>query len=366
VKPLVSPLIASIAPYEPGKPIEELHRELGASWPKEGAIKLASNENPLGPSPKAVEAAREAMGHAHLYPDGGGFYLRQALSAHLKVDANQIVLGSGSNELIDLIIQTYCELDEEVLAPALSFACYRLSADAHRRPFREAPLGPGFAYDLDALVDNVGPKTKLVFLGNPNNPTGVYADRAAFARLVERLPADVLLVVDEAYFEYARATDYPDALELLPRRERMMTLRTFSKIYGLAGLRVGYAVGPAHVVEYLHRTRLAFNVNAIGQIAAKAALGDVEHLERSRRANAAELPRLERQLAELGLGVTPSQTNFILVDCHRPARSIYDALLRRGVIVRPMGPYSLPNHLRITVGTPAENDRLLAALREVL
>jgi histidinol-phosphate aminotransferase len=228
VKPLVSDRISRIAPYEPGKPIEELHRELGASWPKEGAIKLASNENPLGPSPKGVEAARAALAQAHLYPDGGGFYLREAIAKQLGVDGKQVVLGSGSNELIDLVIQTYCEPDEEVLAPAVSFACYRLSAEAHRRPFRETPNGPGFAYDLDALAAGVGPKTKVVFLANPNNPTGVYAGRAAFERFLSRLPEDVLLVVDEAYFEYARAADYPDALAYLPRRERMMTLRTFS------------------------------------------------------------------------------------------------------------------------------------------
>jgi histidinol-phosphate aminotransferase len=366
VKSLVSSRISSIAPYEPGKPIDELHRELGASWPKEGAIKLASNENPLGPSPRAIEAARAALAQAHLYPDGGAFYLRQALAKHLGVDARQIVTGAGSNELIDLIVQTYCEPDEEVLAPAVSFACYRLSAEAHRRPFREVPNGPGFAYDLDALAAAVGPKTKVVFLSNPNNPTGVYAGQAAFERFLERLPDDVLLAVDEAYFEYARARDYPDALKLLDRRERLVTLRTFSKIHGLAGLRVGYLVGAAHVVEYLHRTRLAFNVNAIGQAAAQAALEDRAHVERSRALNAAELERLEAALAGLGLGVTPSQANFVLVDLKRPARVVYEGLLGRGVIVRPMGAYGLPGHLRITIGTESENTRLLAALREVL
>jgi histidinol-phosphate aminotransferase len=363
---LVSERIASIAPYVPGKPLDELRRELGAAWPKEGAIKLASNENPLGASPRAIEAARRAAGEAHLYPDGDAFYLRQAIAKHLGVDAAQVVVGSGSNELIDLAAQTYCEPDEEILTHAYSFACYRLSADAHRRPFREVPLGPGFAYDLDALAAAVSSKTKLVFLANPNNPTGVYAGRAAFARFVKALPADVVLVLDEAYFEYVRADDFPDALTFLAERERLITLRTFSKIHGLAGLRVGYAVGRANVVEYLHRTRLAFNVNAVAQAAARAALEDPTHVERTHALNAAELPRLELALEALGLGVTPSQANFVLVDVGRPARPLYEALLQRGVIVRPLANYGMPNHLRITVGAAAENERLLRALAEVV
>ena len=366
MKPLVSERIAHIAPYQPGKPIEELHRELGHAWPNEGAIKLASNENPLGPSPRAVEAARAALGQMHLYPDGGAFYLREKLAGSLGVHSDQIVTGSGSNELIDLLIQTYCEPDEEVLCPAVSFACYRLSAEAHRRPFRETKNGPGFAYDLDALVDGVGPRTKMVFLANPNNPTGVYAKKADFERFLSRLPEDVILAVDEAYFEYARAADYPNALDYLRGRERLVTLRTFSKIYGLAGLRVGYLVGHARVVEHLHRVRLAFNVGSVAQAAAMAALDDGEHVQRSRASNGAELPRLTAGLQALSVTVTPSQTNFLLADFGRAARPIYEALLQRGVIARPMAPYGLHNHLRITVGTQAENARLLETLEGVL
>jgi histidinol-phosphate aminotransferase len=228
------------------------------------------------------------------------------------------------------------------------------------------PLGPGFAYDLDALAGAVSEKTKLVFLANPNNPTGVYAGRAAFERLVKTLPAEVLLVVDEAYIEFARASDFPDTLPLLAERERMITLRTFSKIHGLAGLRVGYAVGRPHVVEYLNRTRLPFNVSSVAQAAARAALEDTAHVQRTQALMAEELPKLERAISALGLGVTPSQANFVLVDLGRPARPLYDALLHKGVIARPLGNYGLPNHLRITVGTPAENERLLRALAEVL
>lgn len=366
MKPLVSDRIAKITPYVPGKPLDELERELGASWPKEGAIKLASNENALGPSPRAVEAACKAVAEAHLYPDGDAFYLRGAIAKHLGVGATQIVVGSGSNELIDLAVQTYCELDEEVLAPAVSFSCYRLSAEAHRRPFRESENGPGFAYDLDALAGAVTPKTKVVFLANPNNPTGAYAGRAAVERLVETLPPDIVLVIDEAYIEYVRADDFPDSLALHSRRERLITLRTFSKIHGLAGLRVGYAVGQPHVVEHLNRTRLAFNVNAVGQAAARAALDDKEHVARAHALNAEELPKLSRALAALGLTVSPSQANFVLVGVGRAARPLYEKLLQKGVIVRPVANYGLPDHLRITVGTKAENERLLRTLGEVL
>lgn len=366
-KPLVSPEIARIAPYEPGKPLEELARDLGEAWPAEGAIKLASNENPLGPSPRAVEAAQAQLVSAHLYPDGGSFYLREALAARLSVDLDEVVVGSGSNELIDLLVQTYCESGEEVLAPAYSFACYRLSAEAHRRPFREVPNQPGFQYDLEALLSQVRPQTKLVFLANPNNPTGVYAGRAALEKLMRGLPEEVILAVDEAYFEYATADDYPDALKLRQLHERLVVLRTFSKIYGLAGLRVGYGIGPAHVVHHLHRVRLAFNVSAVAQAAARAALDDTEHVARSRRSNAALLPKLSDALSALGLGVTPSQGNFVLVDLGAGgARPVYEALLRKGVIVRSMDAYGLPRHLRITVGTEAENSRLLRALKEVL
>jgi histidinol-phosphate aminotransferase len=367
IRPLVSPQIAKIAPYEPGKPIEELERELGGAWPAEGAIKLASNENPWGPSPLALRAAEQALKSANLYPDGGAFYLREKLAQKLGVDPKQIAVGSGSNELIDLLVQAFCEADEEVLAPACSFACYRLSAEAHRRAFRETPNGPDFAYDLDALAAGVGPRTKLVFLANPNNPTGAYVTKLAFERFLKVLPEDVILAVDEAYFEYARAADYPNALEHLGERQRTLTMRTFSKIYGLAGLRVGYAVGPASLVEYLHRVRLAFNVGSIGLAAAAAALDDIEHLERSQKANATELPALQTALEKLGLKVLPSQTNFLLVDFGaREGKRVFEALLRKGVIVRSMGPYGLPHHLRITVGKPQENQRLLASLAEVL
>lgn len=364
---LVTADIARIAPYETGKPLEELARELGAAWPAGGAIKLASNENPLGPSPRALEAAVRALGQAHRYPDGGAYYLRTRLAERLGVAQDQIIVGSGSNELIDLIVQTFCGPDQEVLAPAFSFACYRLAAASHRRPFRETPNGNRFAYDLRALAGAVTAKTKVVFLANPNNPTGAYADRLAFEWLVDRLPPQIILVVDEAYFEYARAEDYPSTVDYLSRRERLISLRTFSKIHGLAALRVGYAVASAEICRHLHRVRLPFNVNGVGQAAACAALDDAEHVARTQRNNIAELPRLAAQLEGLGLDVLPSQTNFVLTDLGaRDGRRTYQALLAHGVIVRPVDSYGLPHCLRITVGTAAENGRLLATLPEVL
>ncbi|MDB4969612.1 MAG: histidinol-phosphate aminotransferase [Myxococcales bacterium] len=364
---LVEPAIAGIAPYEPGKPIEELERELGHAWGDAGAIKLASNENPYGPSPKGIEAARRSLDEANLYPDGGAFALRQKLAERHGVALNQILVGSGSNEIIDLLVQTFCADGDEVLAPKYSFIAYKLAAQKNRRAFAEAPTAPDLSYDVDAVLGAVGPRTKVLFFANPNNPTGAYLGRAAFERLVDELPARVVLVADEAYFEYAGAADYPDATRLFGRRERLVALRTFSKIYGLAGLRVGYAVAPARLLDFVNRIRLPFNVAATAQAAAIAALDDAAHVTRARAGNAAELPRLTATLAALGLAVLPSQTNFVLVDFGaRDGRQLYDKLLGKGVIVRPMGGYGLPHHLRITVGTAAENERLVAAVKDVL
>ena len=363
---LVEAAIAQIAPYEPGKPIEELERELGHAWGPGGAIKLASNENPYGPSPRGVAAATRALATANLYPDGGSFALRQKLAAKHGVDLKQILVGGGSNEIIDLLVQALCADGDEVLTPRYSFIAYKLAAQKNRRAFAEAPVAASLQYDVDAILGAVTPKTKVLFFANPNNPTGVYLPRAAFERLVDELPPRVVLVADEAYFEYAGASDYPDAHDYLSRRARLVVLRTFSKIYGLAGLRVGYAIASAELLDYVNRIRLPFNVSSVAQAAAMAALEDREHVQRAYQGNAAELPRLSEALARLGIEVTPSQTNFVLAGFGtRDARALYDTLLRRGIIVRPMGAYGLPHHLRITVGTAAENERLLAALREL-
>lgn len=364
---LVEAAIARIAPYEPGKPIEELERELGGAWGPGGAVKLASNENPYGPSPLAVMAATRALAEANQYPDGGAFALRQKLAARHGVDAQQILVGSGTNEIIDLLVQTFCADGEEVLAPQYSFIAYKLAALKNRRPFREAPVGKRFEYDADAILSAVSNKTKLLFFANPNNPTGVYMPTSQLDVLVEKLPPRVILVMDEAYFEYASANDYPDSTRYAARRRRLVTLRTFSKIYGLAGLRVGYAIAPAELVDYVHRVRLPFNVSSLAQAAARGALDDGAHVARAFAGNSLELPRLDTRLAALGLEVSPSQANFVLVGFGaRDGRQLYGELLRKGVIVRPLNGYGLPHHLRITVGTAEQNARLLAALRDVL
>jgi histidinol-phosphate aminotransferase len=364
---LVEPAIARIAPYEPGKPIEELERELGHAWGPGGAIKLASNENPYGPSPLGIAAAQAQLAAANLYPDGGSFALKAKLAARHGVDPAQILVGAGSNEIIDLLVQTFCGAGDEVVAPQYSFIAYKLAAEKNRRAFREAPTAASLQYDVDAILAAITPRTKILFFANPNNPTGAYLARAEFERLVEKLPERVLFVADEAYFEYASAKDYPDARQYLKRRARMATLRTFSKIYGLAGLRVGYMIASAELNDFVHRIRLPFNVAATAQAAALAALDDDAHVARARDGNAAELPRLSAALRALGLEVLPSQTNFILVGFGaRDGRQLYGELLHKGVIVRPMKGYGLPHHLRITVGTHAENDRLVRAIEEVL
>jgi histidinol-phosphate aminotransferase len=366
-EPLVDDAIACIAPYEPGKPIEELERELGHAWGDAGAIKLASNENAIGPSPRGIAAAQAALADANRYPDGGAFALRKKLAARLNVGERQLLVGAGSNEIIDLLVQALCMPGDEVLAPRYSFISYKLAAEKNRHPFREAPVKADLQYDIDAILNAVTNKTKILFFANPNNPTGAYAKREEVEKLVEKLPERVILAVDEAYFEYAIARDYPDTLQYLNKRSRIVALRTFSKIYGLAGLRVGYAVSHPEIWDYVNRLRLPFNVSSPAQAAALAALDDAEHVARARAANDSELPRLGRALEQLQLAVLPSQTNFLLVGLGaRDGRQIYDKLLRKGVIVRPMNGYGLPHHLRITVGSPAENARLVAALKDVL
>lgn len=357
---LVIPTIEGLLPYEGGKPIEELSRELGIS----DAVKLASNENPIGPSPRAVEAARAALASAHRYPDGAGYALRERLAQKHAVNMDQILLGCGSNELLDLAVRTFCTPEHHIVFAEPSFVVYRIAALASGIPFTAVPLTAGLAHDLGAMAAAVKPTTRLMFVANPNNPTGTHVGREAVERLLREVPPEVIVVMDEAYFEYADAPDYPNSLELRGLRERLLVCRTFSKIYGLASLRVGYGVGPRAIIDYMNRVRAPFNVSSLAQAAALAALDDQDHVETARALNQKERKRLTERLGALGLSVAPSQANFVLVDMKRPARPLYDALLRQGVIVRPFA--NLPTSLRITVGTERENERLLGALDEVL
>ncbi len=355
---LVTPGIEALRPYEAGKPIEELVREAGVA----DAIKLASNENPLGPSPLAVAALSRAAADVHFYPDAAAFRLRERLAAEHGVSIDEILHGNGSNELIDLLVRTFTTSEDHIVFAEPSFVVYRLAAMAHGVPFTAVPLR-ALTHDLEAMAAAVTPRTKLVFVVNPNNPTGTHVGREAVERFLRAVPPEVIVVFDEAYIDYADAPDFPDCIALRGLRERLVSLRTFSKIHGLAGLRVGYAVATRQLVEYLFRVRQPFSVGSLGQVAATAALDDRAHVARSVALNAAERPRLRAALAALGHPSAPSQANFLFFDVRRPGRGVYDALLRRGVIVRPIGG---PTTLRVTVGTPAQNDRFLEAFRAVM
>ncbi|HEX6765495.1 MAG TPA: histidinol-phosphate transaminase [Polyangiaceae bacterium] len=357
--PLVIPSIESLVPYEGGKPIEELARELGVTH----AVKLASNENALGPSPLAIEAARSALGAANRYPDGSCYRLRERIAAFHGIGANEVLPGAGSNELLDLVVRTFATPAHHVVFAEPAFIVYRIASLSSGVPFSAVPLRDN-VHDLEAMAAAVTPKTRVLFVANPNNPTGTHVGRAAVERLLRQVPEEVIIVMDEAYLEYVAAPDYPNALELRSLRERLIVTRTFSKAYGLAALRVGYAVAPPAIIDYMNRVRAPFNVTTPAQAAATAALDDRAHVEKSVELNAAERTRVVAALEKLGVRTAPSQTNFVLADVGRPARPVYDALLRRGVIVRPFG--NLPTSLRVTFGLPEENDRFLAALGEVL
>lgn len=355
---LVTPSIESLVAYEGGKPIEEVAREFGVASP----IKLASNENPLGPSPKALRAAFEALNSVNRYPDGVAFRLRHALAEAYGVSFDEVLHGSGSNEIIELVVRTFCTPSDHIVFGEPGFAMYRVIAMAHGVDYTAVPTHE-YRHDFPGFLQAIRPNTKVILVDNPNNPTGTYQGLAQVSELLRQVPPEVIVVMDEAYFEYVTATDYPNSLELRHLRERLIVTRTFSKIYGLSGMRVGFGIGPARLMNYLNRLRPPFNVGLISQEAAVAALGDREHVAKSLQHNAAERERLTRELDALGLEVTPSQANFVLVHFDRPTRALNQALLERGVIVRPIG--ALPRALRISIGTVAENDRLLAALAEV-
>ena len=358
---LVPPWIRTLAPYAPGKPIEELERELGIR----DSIKIASNENPLGPSPKALAAIAAALPDLHRYPDGSGFHLKRRLAERLGVAPETLVLGNGSNEIIELLVRTFLRPGDEAVMADQAFVIYRLVVQAAGGTSRIVPLRD-FTHDVDAIGAAIGARTRLVFLANPNNPTGTIFRRAAWERFLARVPPGVVVVADDAYAEYVEDPEYPDSVhERGDGSVAVVTLRTFSKLYGLAGLRIGYAVAPAEIVDVLERVRQPFNVNALALVGALAALDDDAHVERTLAANRAGMAYLAEAFDQLGLAHVPSQANFVLLHVGDGAR-IYEDLLRRGVIVRPMGGYGFREHVRVTVGTRAENERLVAALRAVL
>jgi len=358
---LAAPHILALTAYEPGKPEDELKRELGI----ESVVKLASNENPYGPSPKAIAAVSGAALQLHRYPDPRGYELREALAAHHSVPPEEVCLGNGSNELIDLICRVFANRGEHAIFGHPSFPCYRIGSVAQELRFTAVPLRENLYWNVDDLLDAVRPDTKLLFVSNPNNPTGSYIANEDLARLLGSLPQHVLAVIDEAYFEYADASDFVPATGLRHTRERLAILRTFSKAYGLAALRVGYVLGSPELVAGLNRLRAPFNVNTAGQVAAKAALADRAHLRSCVEATIRDRTSLSESLRALGLDVAPSQANFVLVDVRKPGRAIYEALLLEGIIVRAM-PEPLGSFIRVTVGRPEENARFLQSLKGVL
>lgn len=353
--------VQQLQPYQPGKPIAELERELGVR----DIIKLASNENPLGAGERARHAARAALEDIARYPDGSGFRLKAALAERLGVAPTQITLGNGSNDVLELIARAWLQPGDEAIYAQHGFAIYPIVTLACSARPVEVPAML-YGHDLAAMADAVTERTRIIFLANPNNPTGTWFPRPALEHFLARVPGHVLVVLDEAYFEYVEDEAYPNGLDYLARHPNLIVTRTFSKIHGLAALRVGYSVSSPEIAEVLNRVRQPFNCNSVALAAAEAALDDLAHVEDSRSENAAGLAQLAEGFARLGLDAIPSVANFIAVDVGRPAAPVYEALLREGVIVRPVGGYGLPNHLRVTVGLASENERFLRALAKVL
>jgi histidinol-phosphate aminotransferase len=349
--------INSINPYVPGKPIEELERELGIT----GSTKLASNENPLGPSPLAVKALRRGISGLNRYPDGSCFYLRSALSEKLSVSGSDIIFGNGSNEIIELAVRTFLSPGDEAIMAQPSFVVYSMIVQAVKGKNIIVPL-LDWRHDLEAIALKITDRTKIIFIANPNNPTGTINTRNEMDSFMEKVPEGVLVVVDEAYYEYVRSGDYADSMTYYRQGRNILILRTFSKIYGLAGLRVGYGIGKAEIITEMNKVRQPFNVNTLAQMAAAAALRDQTHVDKSKRTNERGLKYLYRGLKALKIHFIPSEANFIYVPLkYDTALQIYNDLLKEGVIVRPMGPRAI----RITVGLPGENKRLIEALRKV-
>ncbi len=360
---LANPWVNTLGTYEPGRPIEEVARELGFRDIDE-ITKLASNENALGPSPLAVKAMRRNAQRMHLYPDGDAFYLKQALAKKLNVKPSEILPANGSNEVIELLGHVFLGLGAGIVMADHAFVVYRLVAAMFRAEVVDVPM-KNFTHDLDAMLNAVRPDTKIVFVANPNNPTSTMVDGAAIDRFMRMAPDHVIVCFDEAYIELVPPEKQPDTLKYVREGRKVVLLRTFSKTYGLAGLRLGYAVAPGECVALLNRVRQPFNVNAMAQAAAVAALDDDAYVERTRKMLAKGIEYLQSQFRKMKLPCIPAVANFIMVDVGK-GREVFAALQREGVIVRPMDGYGLPQYVRITVGTMAENRKCIAALKRVL
>lgn len=352
--------VCDLVAYEPGKPIDETARELGLDPAM--IVKVASNENPLGPSPLAKDAMRDAITEAHIYPDGGGYRLRNAIAETFGMEISNVILGNGSNEIIELLCHTFLNRDAELIAAEHAFVVYKLMATLFGAKYVEV-ADPGFIHDLDGMAAAITPNTRLVFIANPNNPTGTMVNQDAIDRFMEKVPEHVIVVFDEAYFEFPDSP--PDTLKYIREGRNVCVLRTFSKIHGLAGLRIGYGLASKGVAELLQKARQPFNVNSIAQAGAIAALADAEHIERTRTVNHNGMTFYEKAFAERGLEFVPSFANFILVKTGDGDR-VFREMLKQGVIVRAMSGYKLPDWVRISIGTESQNQRCIDVLDSVL
>ncbi len=356
--------ISGLRVYEPGKPIEEVARELGFD-DIAGIVKVASNENELGPSPMAIEAMKQSVSQMHRYPDGGAFYLKQKLAEKLDITSENLLFGSGSNELIVFLCHVFLGKSTHLIMGAEAFAVYFLAAALYESKAIRVPM-PEHTHDLDAMLAAITPETRMVVICNPNNPTGTMVSQEAIDRFTEHLPDHVVAVFDEAYFEVMPEEQKPDLLKYIRAgKENIIVLRTFSKAYGLAGLRIGYAIGHPALISLLNQVRQPFNVNAMAQAAAMAALDDEAHLAETREMVALGLEFFERELPTIGIETVPSGANFILVKTGN-GREVFEQLKQLKAIVRPMDPYGLPDHIRITIGTPEQNQRMFDALKAVM
>ncbi|HEY7531966.1 MAG TPA: histidinol-phosphate transaminase [Nitrospiraceae bacterium] len=353
----VHPDIASLSPYVPGKPIEELQRELGLAE----VIKLASNENPLGPSPKALAALSRGASTLHRYPDGGAFRLREALADRWKVTPDHVILGNGSDEILGMLARTFLAPGDEAVMADQTFVIYRMEVTAAHGKSVVVPLSR-WRHDLSSMATAITDRTRLLFVCNPNNPTGTMVSADEVAKMMGRIPPHVIVVFDEAYYEYVRSGQFPDSLSYVKQGRNVIVLRTFSKIYGLAGLRIGYGVATPEINNFLNRVRPPFNANSLAQIAALAALDDDEHVAKSRAVNEAGMGQVRAGLTALGLDPVPSEANFLYFDVKQEGRAVFEALLREGVIVRHIE----NSMLRVTIGREQENAAFLTALERVL
>ena len=367
IQDLAAPGVRALRPYTPGKPLGELEREYGIR----DAVKLASNENPLGPSPRVLQALQAEFPDLARYPDGNGFALKGALARRLGVAPHNITLGNGSNDVLELVARAFLTPQSAAVFSAHAFAVYpivtqAIGARANVAAAHDGSRGPKYGHDLDAMLAAIDADTRVVFIANPNNPTGTWVAQRELRAFVERVPGNVIVVIDEAYFEYVSEPDYPDAVQWVAEFPNLLVTRTFSKAYGLAALRVGYAVSQGGLADVLNRVRQPFNVNSLALAGALAALADEEHLADSVRANRQGMQQLVEGLRALRLGFIPSVGNFVAVDVGRDAARVYEQLLRQGVIVRPVENYGMPGYLRISVGRERENRRALEALARVL